>query len=247
MDRLSFSKIKNFGFRNSLTISFTIAYLLLFSSYPSWANHPDFYSTPSPPEFSFSPSSPKVGFFKTLDDRFSSEIKNKFSDHSTGYHFNFSEPDFKHNNNKTREYEYNQDLRSTTQSALQAAFLKTINEIRWVLMLKDYMDRITSTQIRISKDLSFQGFSQNQTSLDGSLEEDSFFVGNLSLAKFPSLGIKLHTSNQLFETSLNYIPLNQFPFTVKMEHNFIYNSKIGFNFNWSNQENNLYTTLLFNF
>ena len=247
MDHLSFSKIQKFGFRNSLTISFTITYLLIFSSYPSWANHPDFYSTPSPPELSSSPSSPKIGFFNILDDRFSSEIKNKFSDHSTGYYYPFWEPDFKHNNNKTLQYEFDQNLKSTTQSALLAAFSKTITEIRWVLMLKDYVDQLTSTQVRISKDFSFQRLSLNQNSLNGSLEENSFFVGNFSLAKFPSLGIKLHTSNQLFETSLNYIPLNQFPFTVKMEHNLIYNSKIGFNFNWSNQENNLYTTLLFNF
>ena len=247
MDHLSFSNIKNFGFRNSLTISFTIAYLLIFSSYPSWANHPDFYSTPSPPEFLSSPSNPKVGFFNILDDRFSSEIKNKFSDHSTGYHFDVWGPYFKHTNNKRLQNEYNQDLKYTTQSALQAAFSKTINEIRWVLMVKDYVDRLTSTQVRISKDFSFQGLSRNQNSLNGSLEENSLFVGNFSLADFPSLGIKLHTSNQLFETSLNYIPLNQFPFSVKMERIFIYNSNIGLNFNWSNQENNLYTTLLFNF
>ena len=247
MNYLSFSIIKNFGFRNSLIISFTITYLLIFSSFPSWANHQDFYNTPSPPEFLSSPSSAKTGFFHILDDRFSSEIKNKFSDPSTGYHYVFWKPDFKHHNNKTLQYAFNQDLKSTTQSALQAALSETINEIRWVLMLRDYMDQLTSIQVHISKDFSFQWLSQNQTSLIGSLEENSLFVGNLFLADFPFLGIKLHTSNQFFETRLDYIPLNQIPFSVKMERIFFQNSKIGLNYSWSPLENNLYTTLRFNF
>ena len=243
----SFSQIQKFGFRNALPISFTIACLLIFSSHPSWANHPESYSTLSQAELLSSPTKAATSFFDILDNRFSSEIKNKFSDHITRYNFYFWEPISVHSNNKMLQYEATQDIKTTTQSALQTAFSKTINQIRWVLRLKDTMNQVTSTQVRIPKDFLFQGDTPKQNSLNGLSEENYFFIANLSLAEFPSLGIKLHTSNQHFETSLKYIPQNSIPFSVRMERTFTHNSKIGINYSWSNHQNNLYSTLLFNF
>jgi hypothetical protein len=178
-----------------------------------------------------------------MDHRLSGEILYFVSELPSNYYSNFTtDPSNRSPLSPVFSLERDRELNLSAQAAIQSTVIKTLNDLHWVAIAKGYLEGLTHARLTISNGISFQGPSLGKLNQDLNPNSPPLLVSDFSLTQFPTPGLAIRTAHQLFETRLNYIPLNEFPLTVRVERSFILKSKIGLNFRWSEEQNDILTT-----